>query len=157
MGCWIWTPRSNLMHELHKPKFLSKSTSSTCMEMKGLKMFKLQESHVIEDLTMTINDNDQHNSAMESHLWSLQRPALHQNLKEKLINGNGDRKYDYPFASSLGIFLLQLKNFKANKCGHVLLTMPPISKYDLVMYFTWPLLLEKSNICLSMWLAPNMM
>jgi hypothetical protein len=115
------------------------------MEMKGLKMFKLQESHVIEDLTMAINDNDELNFAMESHLWSLQRPALRQNLKDKLIHGNGDRKYDYPFASGLGIFLLQLKNFKANKCGHVFFTMPPISKCDLVMYFAWPLLLGKKQ------------
>lgn len=74
------------------------------MEMKGLNMLKLQESHVIEDLTMAINDNDQQNSAMESHLWSLQRPTLHQNLKEKLIHGNGDRKFDYPFAKWLGDF-----------------------------------------------------
>jgi hypothetical protein len=72
-------------------------------------------------------------------------PASHQNLKEKLIHGNGDRKNDYPFASGFGIFLLQLNNLKANKCGHVLLTMPPISKCDLVMYFAWPLLLENNN------------
>ncbi len=145
MGCWIWTPRLNLMHELHKPNFLSESTCGTCMEMKGLKMFKLQESHVIEDLTMAINDNDELNFAMESHLWSLQRPALRQNLKDKLIHGNGDRKYDYPFASGLGIFLLQLKNFKANKCGHVLFTMPPISKCDLVMYFCMAIVIGKKT------------
>jgi hypothetical protein len=81
------------------------------MEMKGLKMFKLQESHAIEDLTMAINANDQQNSPMESHLWSSQRPASHQqNLKEKLINGNGDRKYDLPFCKwAWGFFSFNLK------------------------------------------------
>jgi hypothetical protein len=53
----------------------------TCMN-EGY-MFKLQESHVIEDLTMAINDNDQQNSAMESHLWSLQRPSLTSKLERK--------------------------------------------------------------------------
>jgi hypothetical protein len=48
----------------------------------------------------------------------------------------------YPFASGLGILLLQLKNF-IHVVMYFSLTMPLISKCDLVMYFAWPLLLEK--------------
>jgi hypothetical protein len=105
------------------------------MEMKGLKMFKLQESHAIEDLTMAINDNDQQNSAIESHLWSLQRLASHQNLKEKLESKNSYMEMEIEKMITLlqvawGFFSF---NFKISKPTNVVMYFSPCPQFPNVI------------------------